>query len=175
MSVARPLRPPAVPILLGLALAGCTGPRVLTSLTPESSEARLPAGKTLVVLNPPEASGARGGSGPTQLAAARGPAAGQAPDLYLQVGDERPAGNHRRDGAAGHARRSPPGSKPPRRKSWIGGAKPARTVEVAVLDARTGAPLAHAQASDRKAGDRQPLSVLVDAALARLGLIAPAT
>lgn len=172
MSVPRPLSTAAVPILLGLALAGCAGPRVLTSLAPESGA--VPAGKTVALLTPPEASGAAAGLAQARLAA-RGPAAGQAPDLYLQVGDSARPGTIGVMGPLATPTTPPVWIETPRRKAWIGGAKPARTVEVAVLDARTGAPLARAQASDRKPGDRQPLSVLVDAALARLGLIAPAT
>ncbi len=172
MSVPRPLATAAVPILLGLVLAGCAGPRVLTSLTPESGA--VPAGKTLALLTPPEASGAAAGLAQARLSA-RGPAAGQAPDIYLQVGDSARSGTIGVMGPLATPAAAPAWIETPRRKAWIGGAKPVRTVEVAVLDAKTGAPLARAQASDRKAGDRQPLSVLVDAALARLGLIAPAT
>lgn len=170
MPAVRPF-PLAVGLALaGAVLAGCAGPRVLTTLTPESGVAT--AGKTVAVLTPPDAAGASVGLAQGRIAG-RAPPPGQAPDFYLQVGDSARTGSVGAMGAAPSPQ--PAWIEAPRRKPWLGAKKTVRTVELAVLDARTGAPVAKASASDRKAGDRQPLSILVDAALARLGLIPPAS
>lgn len=168
MPAVRALPPAACLALSAVLVSGCAGPRVLTTLSPEA--AVVPAGRTLAVLTPKEAAGAAAGLAQARLAA-RQPATGQAPDLYLQVADSARPGVV---GALAPTPADPPAwIEAPRPKGWLGGGKKTvRTVSVAVLDAG-GARLAAASASDRKAGDRQPLSALVDAALARLGLIPP--
>lgn len=168
MPAVRALPSVACLALGAVLVSGCAGPRVLTTLSPEAGG--VPAGKTLAFLTPPEAAGAAAALAQTRLAA-RAPAAGQAPDLYLQVGDSARPGTVGVMGPAPGPAAPPAFLEAPRRKAWIGGAKPVRTVEVAVIDARTGSRIALASAADRRAGDRQPLSALVDAALARLGLI----
>lgn len=164
-------------VLAGLALAGvlvsgCAGPRVLTTLSPEAGA--VPAGKTLALLTLAEAAGAAAGLAQGRIAG-RAPAAGQAPDLYLQVGDSARPGAVGVLGPAGAASAPPAWIETARPKRLFGGKAPVRMVEVAVIDARSGARLALASAADRKPGDRQPLSALVDAALARLGLVPPAS
>ncbi|WP_304163906.1 hypothetical protein [Phenylobacterium aquaticum] len=157
-------------VVLAAALSACAGPRILTSLSPETLKLA-PGGVALLP----------GAPGPSPVGdlvgarlASRAPKAGQGPDYYVV------AAQSARVGKIGVMGSTPTGAPPawveaPRKSGWRfwTGDKPVRTVSLTVLDARTGKKLADATAADGHAGDRQPLSALVDAALARAGLITP--
>lgn len=153
----------------GVVLGGCAGPRVLTSLTPDT---RLAAGAATVLPGSDAPSPVR------DLVSARlaalGPKAGQAPAYYVM------AAQSARPGQVGVMGPGPTGAPPiwveaPRKAGWRFWTKdkPVRTVSLTVLDAQTGKTLTQVTAADGRPGDRQPLSVLVDAALARAGLVTP--
>jgi hypothetical protein len=155
--------------MIGLALGGCAGPRVLTTQSPET---KLAAGAATLLTGPDGASPARDLVG--ARLAARAPKPGQTPDYYVM------AASSARPGPIGVMGPSPAGAPPvwieaPRKTGWRfwTGDKPVRTVSLTVLDARTGKTLTQVTAADGRPGDRQPLSVLVDAALARVGLVTP--
>lgn len=156
-------------LLAGVVLGGCAGPRVLTQLTPDT---RLAAGAATVLPGPDAPSPVR--DLVSARLAARGPKAGQTPDYFVM------AAQSARPGAIGVMGPGPAGAPPawveaPRKTGWRFWTKdkPVRTVSLTVLDARTGKTLTQVTAADGRPGDRQPLSVLVDAALARAGLLTP--
>jgi hypothetical protein len=156
-------------VLAGVVLGGCAGPRVLTSLTPDT---RIGAGAATLLPGADAPSPVRDLVG--ARLGARDPKSGQAPDYYVMAAQSaRPAG-------IGVMGPGPAGVPPawveaPRKAGWRFWTKdkPVRTVSLTVLDARTGKTLTQVTAADGRPGDRQPLSVLVDAALARVGLITP--
>lgn len=156
-------------LLIGVALVGCAGPRVLTSQTPDT---RIAAGAATVLPGADPSSPVR-----ELLSArlvARGPKAGQTPDYYVM------AAQSARPGGIGVMGQAPTGAPPawieaPRKAGWRFWTKdkPVRTVSLTVLDARTGKILTQVTAADGRPGDPQPLSALVDAALTRAGLVTP--
>lgn len=156
-------------VMISLALGGCAGPRILTTLSPET---KLAAGAATVLPGPDGASPAR--DLVNARLTARGPKPGQTPDYYVMAAESA------RPGQIGVMGPAPTGANPawveaPRKSGWRFWTKtrPVRTVSLTILDAKTGKTLTQVTAADGRPGDRQALSTLVDAALARAGLLTP--